>query len=78
MTLSAISEVAGMREACSGAATQGDARFDLRQRAIVDDAIGVLAGSNMMSAFEYLRTHGIALHVIERVLLEPMRRRARL
>ena len=59
-------------------ATTDEARRDLRQRAIVDDAIAVLAGSNMMSAFEYLRTHGIALHVIERVLLEPMQRRARL
>lgn len=58
-------------------ATTDEARRDLRQRAIVDDAIAVLAGSNMMSAFEYLRTHDIALHVIERVLLEPLRRRAR-
>ena len=57
------------------AATMGEARFDARQRAIVDDAIALLSSSNMMSAFEYLRTHDIGVHVIERVLLDPLRRR---
>lgn len=55
---------------------QGDARRDLRQRAIVDDALAMLVSSNMMSAFEYLRSRDIATNVIERVLLEPLRRRS--
>jgi hypothetical protein len=53
----------------------GDARLDTEQRRIVDDAIAVLADTNIMSAFEYLRQHGIRAPVIERVLLEPRRRR---
>ena len=56
-------------------AATDEARRDLRRRAIVDNALAVLAGSNMMSAFEYLRTHDIGIDVIERVLLEPLRRR---
>ena len=65
-------------DAFPGGATTitGEARLDGRQRAIVDDAIAVLGSSNIMSAFEYLRTHGIGGHVIERVLLEPLQRRS--
>ena len=72
MTLSAV-EFPG-----PGAGTAGDARSDARQRAIVDDAIALLSTSNVMSAFEYLRAHGIGAHVIERVLLDPLRRRSSL
>lgn len=54
----------------------GEARLDARQRRIVDDAIALLDNSNIMSAFEYLRTRDIGVHVIERVLLEPLRRRS--
>ncbi|MET0983405.1 MAG: hypothetical protein ABWY02_14975 [Telluria sp.] len=56
------------------ATTPGEARFDARQRMIVDDAIALLGSSNIMSVFEYLRTRDIGIHVIERVLLEPMER----
>lgn len=59
-----------------GNRAKGEARRDLRQRAIVDDALAVLASGSIMSAFEYLRTRDIGLDVIERVLLEPLRRRA--
>jgi len=59
-----------------GTRATGEARRDLRQRAIVDDALAVLASGSIMSAFEYLRTRDIGLDVIERVLLEPLRRRA--
>lgn len=59
-----------------GVATQGEARLDARQRAIVDDAIAVLGNSNMMSAFEYLRARNVGTHIIERVLLEPLQRRS--
>jgi aspartate oxidase len=52
-----------------------DERRDLRCRDIVDHAISVQASRNTMSAFEYLKSHDIAAHVIERVLLDPARRR---
>jgi hypothetical protein len=50
-------------------------RRDVRCRDIVDHAISVQESRNTMSAFEYLKSHDIAAHVIERVLLEPDRRR---
>ncbi|MFC4929561.1 hypothetical protein [Massilia sp. GCM10023247] len=73
MTVSAVAAVAvpGTRADASG-----EARHDLRQRAIVDAGLAVLVSSNMMSAFEYLRTRDIATDVIERVLLEPDQRRS--
>ena len=56
---------------------RGDARRDVRQRAIVDDGIAVQFSANTMSAVEYLRSRNIGRAVIERVLLEPLRRRSR-
>ena len=56
---------------------RGDARTDVRQRVIVDDGIAVQCSINTMSAVEYLRSRDIARAVIERVLLEPSRRRSR-
>ena len=56
---------------------RGDARRDVRQRVIVDDGIAVQFSANTMSAVEYLRSRDIARAVIERVLLEPSRRRSR-
>ena len=50
-------------------------RRDMRCRDIVDHAIAVQESRNTMSAVEYLKSHDIASHVIERVLLEPERRR---
>lgn len=58
-----------------GGTATGEARHDARQRRIVDDAIALLASSNIMSVFEYLRTRDIGIHIIERVLLEPLGRR---
>ncbi len=52
-----------------------EARTDARRRSIVDAGIAVQRSSNTMSAFEYLRTRDIGTHIIERVLLEPHRRR---
>ena len=57
-------------------ASLNDARTDARQRVIVDAGIAVQGSSNTMSAVEYLRTRDIRSHVIERVLLEPHRRRS--
>jgi len=54
----------------------GDARTDVRQRVIVDDGIAVQSNANTMCAVEYLRSRNVACAVIERVLLEPARRRA--
>lgn len=51
-------------------------RRDDRQRAIIDHAIEVQESSNTMAALEYLKSRDVAPGVIERVLLEPARRRA--
>lgn len=53
-------------------------RQDLRQRDIVNHAISVQECSNTMAAIEYLKSQDIHPEVIERVLLEPERRRAAL
>jgi hypothetical protein len=50
-------------------------RRDLRCRDIVEHAIEVQESRNTMSAVEYLKSHDIAAHVIERVMLDPARRR---
>ena len=50
-------------------------RQDMRRRDIVNHGISVQESSNTMSAIEYLKSHDIAAEVIERVLLEPHRRR---
>ncbi|WP_426194022.1 hypothetical protein [Massilia sp. DWR3-1-1] len=51
-------------------------RTDARSRDMVDHAIAVQACASTMSAVEYLKSHGVAHHVIERVLLEPQHRRS--
>lgn len=51
-------------------------RQDEHRRGIVDHAISVQESSNTVSAVEYLKSHNIEAHVIERVLLEPARRRS--
>lgn len=53
-----------------------DARLDLQKRDIVQHGISLQQSSNTMSAVEYLKSRDVAAHVIERVLLEPRRRRA--
>jgi hypothetical protein len=53
-------------------------RQDLRQRDIVNQAIAVQESSNTMSAIEFLKSRDIHPDVIERVLLEPERRRGSL
>ena len=50
-------------------------RIDVRRRDIVNHGISVQESSNTMSAIEYLKAHDIDPDVIERVLLEPHRRR---
>lgn len=52
-------------------------RTDVHQRVIVDDGIAVQFNANTMSAVEYLRSRNVGRAVIERVLLEPARRRSR-
>ncbi len=58
------------------AAVAASQRLDLRQRDIVNHGISVQESSNTVSAIEYLKAHDVAAHVIERVLLEPHRRRS--
>lgn len=50
-------------------------RSDVRRRDIVNHAISVQETSNTVAALEYLKSHDIAPNVIERVLLEPAKRR---
>ena len=52
-------------------------RQDMHRRDIVNHGISVQESSNTMSAIEYLKSHDIDPSVIERVLLEPQRRRQR-
>ena len=57
------------------ARAMAEARRDMRQRDIVNHAIDVQQSANTVSAIEYLKSHDIASGVIERILLEPGRRR---
>lgn len=57
------------------AATQYE-RQDIQRRDIVNHGISVQESSNTVAAIEYLKAHDIDAHVIERVLLEPHRRRS--
>jgi hypothetical protein len=50
-------------------------RVDVRRRDIVNHGISVQESGNTVSAIEYLKAHDIDPDVIERVLLEPHRRR---
>lgn len=51
-------------------------RQDVRQRDIINHAISVQKTSNTVAALEYLKSYGVAPQLIERVLLEPARRRS--
>ena len=50
-------------------------RRDMHRRDIVNHGISVQESSNTMAAIEYLKARDIDPRVIERVLLEPQRRR---
>ena len=64
---------AGVRKVASKADYQ---RQDIRRHDIVNHGIAVQQSSNTVSAIEYLKSHNIAADVIERVLLDPQRRRS--
>ncbi len=68
---------AAVAERSTGSAfgTSYHERRDARSRDLVDHAIVVQETSNTMSAVEYLKAHDVAPDVIQRVLLEPNRRR---
>ncbi|PYD85632.1 hypothetical protein DNF23_48000 [Pseudomonas syringae pv. pisi] len=51
-------------------------RRNVRERDIVARGIATLGECGTMPALEYLKAHGVRAQVIERVLLEPERRRA--
>ncbi|MES2149552.1 MAG: hypothetical protein V4508_07135 [Pseudomonadota bacterium] len=66
------------RMAGSGSAALAEPSYqrqDLQRRDIVNHGISLQESSNTISAVEFLKSHDIAGHVIERVLLEPQRRR---
>ncbi|MES2299210.1 MAG: hypothetical protein V4582_19365 [Pseudomonadota bacterium] len=50
-------------------------RLDGHQSDIIDHAIWVQEASSTVAAVEYLKSHNVAPAIIERVLLEPERRR---
>lgn len=51
-------------------------RCDAHQRDIVTSSLALLGESGIMTALEYLKSNAVRPQVIERVLLEPQRRRA--
>ncbi len=57
-------------------AASSELRCNSQQRDIVSHGIATLHESGTMPAVEYLKSHGVRAQVIERVLLEPARRRA--
>ena len=60
----------------SGEARPGEARHDLHQRDVVDDALALMQAVGTLSALEYLKSHAIEGRIIARVLLEPRKRRS--
>ena len=50
-------------------------RHDARRRDIVNHGLAMQQSANTICAVEYLKAQGIAAAVIERVLLDPQRRR---
>lgn len=60
--------------AIAGSPHQG--RSDERQREIVDHGIHMQQSGNTVAAFEFLRGRDVDRRVIQRVLLDPRRRRA--
>jgi hypothetical protein len=67
----AIDAENGLAEAEAG----DDGRHDFNRRDIINQAIAVQMNANTVSAVEYLKAHEIDAGIIERVLLEPQRRR---
>ena len=59
--------------AVSGSANE--ARCDLRQRDIVDDAVLLMRAAGTLSALEFLKSHAVDTRIITRVLLDPSKRR---
>lgn len=57
-------------------ATPAELRQNASQHEVVARGIATLGESGIMPAVEYLKLHGVRPQVIERVLLEPERRRA--
>lgn len=51
-------------------------RHNEHQRHIVDHAIAVQEHTNTIAALEYMKSNNVPPGVIERVLLDPSRRRA--
>lgn len=56
-------------------ARPGEARHDLHQRDVVDDALALMQAVGTLSALEYLKSHAVEGRIIARVLLEPRKRR---
>lgn len=56
-------------------AASSELRRNSGQRDIVARGIATLCECGIMPAVEYLKSHGVRPQVIERVLLEPERRR---
>lgn len=59
-----------------GLAGLAEPRRNTGQRDIVTRGLATLSESGIVPAVEYLKSNGVRPQVIERVLLEPARRRA--
>jgi len=57
-------------------AGSAELRQNASQRDVVARGIATQLDSGIVPAVEYLKTHGVRPQIIERVLLEPERRRA--
>lgn len=51
-------------------------RLDERQRAIVDQGVRLQLHGNSIAAFEFLKGRDVDSRIIQRVLLDPQRRRS--
>lgn len=56
-------------------AVPAEMRRDQRQREVVARGVALLGDAGMVPAVEFLKSHKVKSQVIERVLLEPGRRR---
>ncbi len=60
----------------TASAVDDDERTDVFRRDIINQGLSVQVSTNTVSALEFLKAHDIDPEVIERVLLEPQRRRS--
>ena len=68
-------ECVGVTLGDDGAEVKATARTDVRMSLVVNQALVIQMEYSMVCAVEYLKAHGVSAPTIERVLLQPARRR---